>query len=728
VTRAAVVLALLLLLSVSAGAGDRSSAALDQALLDLSSDLRVVCVAALPGDEDWATLAWLRRSLGVETKVLLLTKGEGGQSETGSELNEDLAAVRARESIAAAKTVGADVEFLGFPDFGSTPSAEDALRIWGRKEVVRRLVRAVRASRPHIVIAPPSAPESHGQRAAAVSVLSEVQAAAADPEQFPEEGPVWSVDRVFASCSADVADIRVPIGKVDPVRGLSYAQMGQAALQAQPSLGPGMPRFDRDAGVRTYRIVVGPEDVAWRTFLTDLPVPRPEWRTETHRAGTREELLGRVLALKELPESERPPVAKIDRAAALAHGLQLILRPPERPVTFGEKVNVRVFLRNGGTRAVTRGEKKVALGPQSVAELPAIVVNPKGATTTVSKRVTVFLGAKGVPIQLSASTLVEARPELEVRVAPWGRLFRPATDPGDLEQEISRFWVEIDNHGDEAREEALSLRVEGTDRLKVVDPGRIEVPAGGRRWIRIELHALRGLSDGLYPVEVAWGPATVRDSLRVLDVRIVGSLNVGVVTTIGDDVVQFLRSVGIRPTLLTDQDLIERDLNYFNTIYLGIRAYHERPVLARVNRRLLEYVRGGGHLVVNYHRPEEWSSAFAPFPLELGSDRVDEEDARVTLEEPQHRLFTFPNRVQDRDFVGWRTERALWLPSSWDRRNFRVLLTSADRGAKASPVLLLARAGEGTYVYTSLTWFRQLRNLNPGAMKMIANVISYSWR
>ncbi|MEN8150802.1 MAG: PIG-L family deacetylase [Planctomycetota bacterium] len=721
-TRAAACLAVLLALSAPAAAGDRSAAALDQALLDLSSDLRVAFVAALPGDEHRSTLAYLRRGLGVETTILFLTKGEGGLSVSGSELNDDLAMVRAREAMEAAAAIGATTDFLALPDIGLTSSADEVFRIWGREEVVRRLALALRQVRPHVVLLG----TGDGRREAARIALLDAVVAAADPGKWPDRFEAWTVSRVWIASGAKGSGATVPIGAVDPVRGLSWAEMGARAGAAYVSLGLDRRTVNVVGPPRDYRLLHG-EAGEEASLLGGLPVPRPEWRTGEARAGTREEILERVLALKERPEAERPAANRIDRAAALAQGLDIVLVPPVRQVVFGEKVAVKAYLRNGGNRPVRWGEEE-ELAPQSVARLPDVEFHSGAKSPGARATVSVLLGEKAVPVALTASADVPVQPVLELRVAPWGRLFRPATDPGDLEQEISRFWVEIVNNGKEAREEVLRLRLKGTDRLEVVEPGPVSVPAGGRRWVRIELHGKKDLEDGLYPVEVRWGPVAVSDSLRVLDVRIVGDLNVGVVATIGDDIVQFLHSLGIRPTLLSDQDLIERDLSWFNTIWLGIRAYHERPVLQRVNDRLLAYVRGGGHLVVNVQHPGEWSSSYAPWPLTIGRDRVDEEDAPVRIAEPGHRLLTFPNQVEAADFGGWRTERALWLPSSWDREHYRVLLTSGDRGAAPGPGLLFAKAGKGTYVYTSFTWFRQLRNLNPGAMKMIANVISHAWR
>jgi len=720
-----VVCALLLLLSAPSESRDRGAAALDQALLDLSNDLRVVCLAAHPNDEDWGTLAWLRRGRGVATWVVLMTKGEGGESEIGGELDDDLAAIRERETRAAAEIVGAKVEFLGFPDFGYTESIEEAFDVWGREEVTRRLVGAVRRIRPHVVFTGRSSGSGQGQ--AAVAAILGIFEAAADPSKYPEEGEPWEIRKLLAGADAAKGAIVVPTGEVDRVRGISYAEMGLRSRRVHRSEAEPV-RPDPVVKGPSYRLLKSRGDAEEGSFLGGLPVPRPEWRTGKNRSGTGEEILERVLALLAKPEDRRPARRRIECAAALAAGLELIVLSPEEPVVLERSVAVRILLRNGGAAPVTLVDPHAEVPSQSVREIATRTVTAQQAVTLIPVTVPVRVGRERVLLHLTGEARVLACPALSVRIAPWGRVFRPATDLNDPEQEITRFWVEIVNRDEVDHEEKLSMRIERTDRIRIAEPGPVMVPAGGSRWIRIGLRARDGLEEGLYPVVVSFGPAESRDVLRVLDVRIVGELNVGVVTTYGDDIVQFLRSIGLSPKLLSDQDLIETDLDYFSAIYLGIRPYRARPVLREVNARLLEYVKKGGHLVVNYNRPADWSPSFAPWRIRIGRGRVTEEDAPVVFEDPEHRFLTWPNKLEPRDFDGWVKERGIFFPDEWDRKNYKVILESADRGEPRLPGMLFAKYGEGTYVYTTFGWFRQLRNMNPGAMKMIANVISYAWR
>ena len=127
-------------------------AELHQALLDLTNAFTVMCVAAHPDDEDGTTLTMLRRKLGVHTVSLFSTYGEGGQNAVGPELYEELGVIRARETMAAARIQGSEPYFLGLKDFGYSKSADEAFRVWGHDEALRRMVLKIRELRPDVII------------------------------------------------------------------------------------------------------------------------------------------------------------------------------------------------------------------------------------------------------------------------------------------------------------------------------------------------------------------------------------------------------------------------------------------------------------------------------------------------------------------------------------------------------------------------------------------------
>src|SRR5947209_15136152 len=176
--------------------------ALYQALLDLTNPWTVMCIAAHPDDEDGTSLIVMRRKYGALTESVFSTFGEGGQNAIGPELYEELGAIRARETRAAAEIQGSEPYFLGLKDFGYSKSADEAFRFWGHEEALRRMVLQIRKLRPDVIITNHSVTNNdHGHHQATARLVVEAFDAAADPKRFPEQlkdgVTTWQVQRLF---------------------------------------------------------------------------------------------------------------------------------------------------------------------------------------------------------------------------------------------------------------------------------------------------------------------------------------------------------------------------------------------------------------------------------------------------------------------------------------------------------------------------------------------------
>jgi hypothetical protein len=217
-----------------------------------------------------------------------------------------------------------------------------------------------------------------------------------------------------------------------------------------------------------------------------------------------------------------------------------------------------------------------------------------------------------------------------------------------------------------------------------------------------------------------YAPATL--SVALVDVT-VANVSVGYIMGSGDRVPEAIRQLGVPLTLIDPQMLVSGDLSRFDTIVVGIRASESRPDFVASQRRLREYVERGGTLVVQYQRSEYATAGLAPLPGQIGS-RVTDETAPVRILEPKHTVFTFPNRITEKDFEGWTQERSLYDFSSFDT-GYTPLLESGDPGETPQRGgALYLRMGKGHYVYTSYSWFRQLPAGVPGAYRLFANLLS----
>ena len=223
--------------------------ALYQALLDLQNPWTVMCVAAHPDDEDGTSLIVMRHKYGAHTVSLFSTFGEGGQNAIGPELYEELGAIRARETMAAAEIQGSEPYFLGLKDFGFSKTRDEAFRFWGHEEALRRMVLQIRKLRPDVIITNHSTTSNdHGQHQATALMVVEAFDAAADATKFPEQlkdgVTTWQVQRLFVRTrgnqqqAVNTQIITIDPNEKDPVRGVVYAEEALRGLQQHATQGP----------------------------------------------------------------------------------------------------------------------------------------------------------------------------------------------------------------------------------------------------------------------------------------------------------------------------------------------------------------------------------------------------------------------------------------------------------------------------------------------------------
>jgi LmbE family N-acetylglucosaminyl deacetylase len=214
--------------------------------------------------------------------------------------------------------------------------------------------------------------------------------------------------------------------------------------------------------------------------------------------------------------------------------------------------------------------------------------------------------------------------------------------------------------------------------------------------------------------------------VSAVDVKLPQGLKIGYIMGAGDDIPPLLRQLGLDVTTISEQELASGDLARYGTIIVGIRAYDVRPDVAQNNRRLLDYVQKGGRLVVLYQKDTRLFNEghFTPYTATLTDQRASVEEAPVEMLDPQNAIWRAPNAISQRDFAGWVQERGVNFMNDWDS-NFTPLLASGDPGEQPlKGGLLVAKYGQGTYIYTGLAFFRQLPAGVPGATRLFVNLIT----
>ncbi len=216
-------------------------------------------------------------------------------------------------------------------------------------------------------------------------------------------------------------------------------------------------------------------------------------------------------------------------------------------------------------------------------------------------------------------------------------------------------------------------------------------------------------------------------TVRIGDIAIPELRSVGYIRGASDRVPEALVEMGLPIRVLDADELAHGDLRRHDVIVVGSRAYETDSALARHNDRLLSYVREGGRLVVQYQQFQFARGGYAPYPIEMGrpTARVTDEQAPVAILDPSHPVFRLPNELEQTDWDGWPQERGLYFAGSWDDR-YVPLLEMADPGMPPlRGALLVARYGEGTYVYTGLSFFRALPAGTTGAFRLFLNLLAW---
>jgi LmbE family N-acetylglucosaminyl deacetylase len=766
------------------------AAGLAQAERMLGHTKRVLLIAAHPDDEDTELLTYLVRREGAVAGYLSLTRGEGGQNLIGPELGEALGLIRSEELLAARSLDGGRQFFTRAFDFGFSKTLEETFRFWPQDTVLKDVVRIIRRFRPQLIVATFSGTrrDGHGQHQAAGWAANEAFAVAGDPSRFPElardEGlEPWQPVKLYRSARFDTTGTALVLegGRLDPEIGQSYRQIAMRGRSLHRSQDMGVIQEIGPSAIRLALLVdrTGGGAPLFAGVDTAAPPPAsPESRDlEPYRATVTAIRAGLVVdaiadqsrlaagqsvrlrlsawnagtapvpvrTTLEVPAGWRIREDCLDRGVIIGAGevshcsvtvdvpegaettSPYFLRNPRRgqlyswagpSATWGEPFDPALLtaafaFENSGQRFVLRREVVQRFRDQAVGEVrrPLAVV-PRVDVQVGPKTKLWPLGGVRQPIVVQLhhagrdSTTGTVRLDLPPGWPPVDSFPFRLTRPG--ERRAFTFMVKAP---DGLREGPFSFRASARD------------PAG-RRYEG-------GVVTVMYPhirERGYWTASTVTGQAAAL--RFPERRRIGYVRGAADLVPEALAGLGMAVELIDAAQLERGDLSRFDAIAIGSRAYETEPALVENNGRLLDFVRQGGHLLVQYQQQPFFGGNLAPFPLALGrqSARVTDETAPITVLAPNDPIFNAPNPISARDWEGWVQERGLYFPETWDSR-FTPLLESHDPGEP--PLrggLLLARYGKGTYGYTGLAFFRQLTAGVPGAFRLFLNLLAVESR
>ncbi len=801
----------------------------------VASGVRVLYVAAHPDDEDSALLAHLSLGRGARVTYMSLTRGEGGQNLLGPETGAALGAIRTGELLAAREIDGANQLFGREVDFGFSKSPDECFKFWGKENVVEDVVRAIRTTRPHIVICrfQGNAKDGHGAHQASAIAARAAYDAAADPKKFPEqiaEGlKPWRAQKFYIGAFEDSPQVttRIETGSYDPQTGRTHAALGYRGRSMHRSQDMGMIEYEEPPRGSFYILEksevgkVGTEsDIFDGIEISESRLRKKVGRILEKPDAIRDpaQMASEIAeALKrwrrELPD-DAESLRDLEYALAASLGIRVdalsdaaILTPAETRL-----IECRLRLPNPETISNTAWELElgegIMLADEGKTTSPLMhafkvrldsVAAPKWAERSAWPRegwryrretkreaaqpfpeppvlVKVSFDFQGIKIRLTAPVQYrsadpafgEIREELiafnDVAFEPKQTIKmavgdRPTSPVEILTTNLSGATIEgmqttafrLSNGLSNGMSSFLSLDPRATQSWNLYVPANPDERPVSNSVVNISQYptskgvtiissdtgiagwSLQTLSyRHIQPHRIAM-PAEIK--YVNLDLKLPQGRRIGYATGTGDGVGEVLSGLGFDVTMLDAATFAKADLASFDAVILGVRAYEVRPDLIQENGRLMDYVNQGGTLIVQYqqyvyptrHFPAcNTHDGLAPVPIKIRTphDRVTDETAKMTILKPEHPAFNFPNKIGDKDFENWVQERGLYFLSEWDEP-MQPLLECADPGE--SPLrggLLVMPLGKGNYVYTGLSFFRQLPEGNEGAIKLFVNLMS----
>ena len=752
---------------------------------------RVLMIAAHPDDEDTELLTYLVRREGAVAGYLSLTRGEGGQNLIGPELGEALGLIRSEELLAARGLDGARQYFTRAFDFGFSKTLAEAFTFWPRDTVLKDVVRIVRRFRPQVMVAIFSGTprDGHGQHQVAGWAALEAFRVAADPLRFPEleqEGlRPWQAQKLYRSARFDTVGTALVLdgGTLDPEVGQSVRQIAMRGRSLHRSQDMGVLQEVGPSPIRLAlvedRTKTGPGLFAG----VDTTAPKPgtvesadlEPYAATAAMGRAGVIIDAIsdqsrlvagqavrLRLSVWNAGTRPVWVRPDlevpvgwRATGQCLGVELAVWPGQvshcsvgLDVGLEAPVTVPYFLREPRVGALYRwaGPATIHGDPFDPPEATGqfAIRFEDGPTLTVRREVVHRFRDQAIGEVRRPLGVV---PRVDVRVTPAIAVW-PLDRKGP--QPIT---VALHHAGSDSTFGTVSLDLPPGRPPVSPQPFRL-VLADERRTFTFALTAPATLAAGDFSmrafardqlgrryeagvVSVTYPHIRSRSyqvpasaALRATVLTLPKDVTIGYVRGASDRVPEALQGVGI-PFEMLDATALERsDLTRFHTIVIGSRAYETDQALVENNGRLLDYVRQGGHLVVQYQQHPFFSGGFAPYPLTVAPqhDRVTDERAPIRVLVPNDPVLTGPNRIEAADWDGWVQERGLYFAHTWDDR-YRPLIESHDPGdPPLRGGLLLAQVGKGTYIYSGLAFFRQLTAGVTGAMRLFLNLLAVESR
>lgn len=738
----------------------------------------VLYFAAHPDDENNSFLPYLTKERNLRTAYLSLTRGDGGQNLIGKEQGIELGMIRTQELLAARRIDGAEQYFSTAYEFGYSKSSDEALQIWDHEKVLSDAVWIIRKFQPDIIISrfPPDARAGHGHHAASAIIANEAYIAAADSTKFPAQFKygvsVWKAKRIlwntfnFGSINTtNENQLKVEVGGYNPIIGKSYGEIGAEARTMHKSQGEGRPRrrgtsyefFELKGGDAANNDIMDGVNTSWSRLQGAAVETSIDKIVSTYNINDPSASVAALVKLYQ--QINALPVSnwrnyKLDQVQDIIKscaGIYIEATSQQQQVIPGESISIQFLLNQ-------RSNANSVL--QSI-QLP--FKDTSLNKTLVNNQNIQFEYKLNVPANKSISQpywLVNPKTEGMFVVKDQLLIGKSENDPEfegmvnvAIEKQVFTFKIPVQykytdlTKGDVYQPIAVVpvTEIKYNKEVSIVAPGKAITVSyqtmehnGTSKQTDITLknstEHLPVNDNAIYTKSIAYDHIPTITYFPTASTKIVPlavqntAKHIGYIDGAGDKIPEALVELGATVTHLTESDITSENLKQFDAIVVGIRAYNMYSYLTEKNDIFNDFVSQGGNLVVQYLKSNQVGIKpvkVGPYKFSVNSGkRVSQEEVPVIFTLPNHIVLNNPNKITASDFENWVQERSTYQSDNFDA-HFEAPLTMNDKGeAPSNGSLLIAPYGKGNMVYLSLVLFRQLPAGNPGAYKLLANIIS----
>ena len=696
----------------------------------------VLYIGAHPDDENTQLLAYLSKGKMYRTAYLSLTRGDGGQNLIGDEQGVELGLIRTQEMLAARKLDGAEQYFTRAFDFGFSKRPEEALSKWNEEQILADIVWVIRKFQPDVIITrwPTTGEGGHGHHTASAILSVKAFEAAADATKFPEQlkyVSVWKAKRLLWN-SFEIgttskylpSDFKVDAGAFDALLGKSYGEIAALsrsmhktqAMGTAASRGADWESFKTIGGTAPTKDLLDDVSVGWNRIdesgrvlarINSL-IASYDFKNPQHSIAQLVQIYKDVERLPKL-EWRIQKLKEIQALIASCSGL-FLEAVSDSPLAYrGDSVKVTIT-------AISRlqtGLKWLQLELGSSIEKLNTTLKENTVSTVIKK---IKVDAEKPITQ--PYWLIKEKQKDSYSILQQELVGAPDVQPSYT----ATLQIEING---ELFEFEIPVQYKYTDHVR----GELYQPLV----VTYAKDAMQA-ADSLLRKEIKYNHIPlvtyfkpIEKEFSLPEIKTAGK-RIGYIVGAGDKVSVALLKMGYELFYIGEKELASAsELQKFDAIITGVRAYNTQKWLLENNKQLLNYVEQGGNLIVQYNTPDTDSSAMktiGPAPFVISKNRITNEEAQVKILEPLHPFFHFPNEISDVDFKGWVQERSTYHALDTDN-SYTKLISMADPGeAEQNNSLLTMKYGKGSFSYVGLTLFRQLPAGVLGAYKLLANLIA----